>query len=78
LTVFRWAADFFAGFLDDFVAVSAFTAAFSLFVAYLQRRWLRQIIQRIAALLALGPSLDALYQEVAANAFTAEDLGIVR
>jgi hypothetical protein len=43
-----------------------------------ERRWLRQIIQRIAALLALGPSLDALYQEAAANAFTAEDLGIVR
>jgi hypothetical protein len=43
-----------------------------------ERRWLRQIIQRIAALLALAPALDALYQEAAANAFTAEELGIVR
>ena len=43
-----------------------------------ERRWLRQIIQRIAALLALGPSLDALYQEAAANAFTAQELGIIR
>jgi hypothetical protein len=38
LTVFRWAGDFFAGFLDDFVAVFAFTAAFFFFVAYLQSR----------------------------------------
>jgi hypothetical protein len=43
-----------------------------------ERRWFRQIIQRIAALLALGPSLDALYQETVANAFTAEELKIVR
>jgi Type ISP C-terminal specificity domain len=43
-----------------------------------ERRWLRQIIQRIAALLALGPSLDALYQEAAANAFTAQELGIIK
>jgi hypothetical protein len=43
-----------------------------------ERRWFRQIIQRIAALLALGPSLDALYQEAAANAFTAEELSISR
>lgn len=34
------------------------------------------MIQRIAALLALGPSLDKLYQEAAAVAFTAEELGI--
>jgi hypothetical protein len=43
-----------------------------------ERRWFRQIIQRIAAILALGPSLDALYQETSARAFTAEELGIVR
>ena len=43
-----------------------------------ERRWFRQIIQRIAALLALGPSLDALYQEADANAFTAEELGLAR
>ena len=43
-----------------------------------ERRWLREVIQRIAALLALGPSLDALYQEVGANAFTIDELGITR
>ena len=43
-----------------------------------ERRWFREIIQRLAALLALGPSLDALYQEAAAEAFTVEELGIVR
>ena len=43
-----------------------------------ERRWFRQVIQRIAALLALGPSLDNLYQETAANAFTIEELQIVR
>jgi hypothetical protein len=43
-----------------------------------ERRWFRQIIQRIAALLALGPSLDALYEDAAANAFTAEELQISR
>jgi Type ISP C-terminal specificity domain len=43
-----------------------------------ERRWFRQVIQRIAALLALGPSLDALYQDAAANAFTAEELQISR
>jgi Type ISP C-terminal specificity domain len=41
-------------------------------------RWFRQIIQRTAALLALGPSLNALYQDAAANAFTAEELQIAR
>jgi hypothetical protein len=41
-----------------------------------ERRWFRQIVQRIAALLALGPSLDALYQEAVADAFTAEELGL--
>lgn len=43
-----------------------------------EQRWLREMIQRLAALLALGPRLDALYQEVVADAFTAEELGIVR
>jgi hypothetical protein len=43
-----------------------------------ERRWFRQIIQRITALLALGPSLDALYQDAATNAFTAEELQIAR
>ncbi|MGH6857093.1 MAG: type ISP restriction/modification enzyme [Methylocella sp.] len=43
-----------------------------------ERRWFRQIIQRIAALLAFGPSLDGLYQEAAASAFTAEELQIAR
>jgi hypothetical protein len=43
-----------------------------------ERRWFRQMVQRIAALLALGPSLDALYQETAAGAFTAEELQITR
>ena len=41
-----------------------------------ERRWLRQMIQRIAALLALGPVLDGLYQQVAADSFTAMDLNI--
>lgn len=43
-----------------------------------ERKWFRQIIQRIAALLAVGTELDALYQSVAANAFTAGELGIER
>jgi hypothetical protein len=41
-----------------------------------ERRWFRQIVQRAAALLALSPRLNALYQEAAANAFTADDLAI--
>jgi hypothetical protein len=41
-----------------------------------ERRWLRQMIQRIAALLALAPSLDALYQEAMANCFLATELGL--
>lgn len=41
-----------------------------------ERRWLRQMIQRIAALLAVGPTLDTLYQEAISNAFTASELGI--
>jgi hypothetical protein len=43
-----------------------------------ERRSFRQIIQRIAALLTLGPELDMLYQEAATGAFTAAELGIVR
>jgi hypothetical protein len=43
-----------------------------------ERRWFREVIQRIAALLALGPSLDGLYQEVGANAFTIDELAITR
>jgi hypothetical protein len=43
-----------------------------------ERQWFRQIIQRVAALLAVGPLLDALYQEAAEAAFTAEELQIVR
>lgn len=43
-----------------------------------ERRSFRQNIQRIAALLALGPALDRLYQEAAANAFTVEELQITR
>jgi hypothetical protein len=43
-----------------------------------ERRWVREVIQRIAALLAFGPTLDSLYQETAANAFTAEELQIAR
>lgn len=41
-----------------------------------ERRWLRQMIQRIAALHALSPSLDALYQDVVANSFTAAELNV--
>ncbi|WP_192178277.1 type ISP restriction/modification enzyme [Mesorhizobium amorphae] len=43
-----------------------------------ERKWFRQMIQRIAALLALGVELDPLYQQAAANAFTAAELGIDR
>lgn len=43
-----------------------------------ERKWFRQVIQRIAALLALGTELDALYQQAAADAFTAVELGIER
>jgi len=41
-----------------------------------ERRWLRQMIQRISALLALGPTLDSLYQETVSSSFTAVELGI--
>jgi hypothetical protein len=41
-----------------------------------ERRWLRQMIQRIAALVALGPTLDALYQVATADSFTAAELDL--
>jgi SAM-dependent methyltransferase len=43
-----------------------------------ERKWFRQVIQRISALLALGAELDDLYQRAAADAFTAAELGIER
>jgi hypothetical protein len=43
-----------------------------------ERKWFRQTIQRIAALLALGSELDALYQGAAADAFTVAELEIER
>jgi hypothetical protein len=43
-----------------------------------ERRWFRQMIQRISALLALGSKLDALYQNAVVDAFTALELGIER
>jgi hypothetical protein len=43
-----------------------------------ERRWFRQTIQRLAALLALAPELDSLYQEAASDAFTAAELGMDR
>jgi hypothetical protein len=43
-----------------------------------QRRWFRSMVQRIAAILALGEPLDRLYGDAAANAFTAAELGIGR
>jgi hypothetical protein len=39
-----------------------------------ERLWFRQIVQRVAAILALGPALDALYQDAVACAFTATEL----
>jgi hypothetical protein len=43
-----------------------------------ERRWFRELIQRLAVLLALGPRLNELYEQTAANAFTAEELQIMR
>lgn len=43
-----------------------------------EAKWLRAIVQRIAALLVLGDRLDALYARAADNAFTAEELGLWR
>jgi hypothetical protein len=41
-----------------------------------ERHWFRSMIQRIAALLALTPHLNALYQEILANCFTSAELNI--
>ena len=43
-----------------------------------ERRWFRSIVQRIAAVLVLGPDIDALYSSASANAFTAKELKIER
>jgi hypothetical protein len=43
-----------------------------------ERRWFRSIVQRIAALLALSPTLDELYSGAAEDAFTAQDLRLDR
>ncbi|MCH8997065.1 MAG: N-6 DNA methylase [Proteobacteria bacterium] len=43
-----------------------------------ERRWFKSVVQRIAALLALAPSLDELYSAASEDAFTAEELGIER
>ena len=43
-----------------------------------ERRWFRAMVQRIAALLALGPSLDEFYSEASEDILTAEKLGIER
>ena len=43
-----------------------------------ERKWFRQIIQRLAALLAVCSELDPLYQLAAEDSFTAADLGIER
>ncbi len=43
-----------------------------------ERRWFKSVVQRIAALLALAPSLDELYSSASEDAFTAEELCIER
>lgn len=43
-----------------------------------ERLWFRQVIQRIAALLALGLALDSRSKDAAAGAFTAAELNISR
>jgi len=43
-----------------------------------ERRWLRSIVQRVAAPLALNDELDRIYSLAAENAFTAAELGIER
>jgi len=43
-----------------------------------ERRWFRSIVQRIAAVLALGREIDRLYSVASENAFTASDLEIER
>ncbi|MFO7695646.1 MAG: type ISP restriction/modification enzyme [Anaerolineae bacterium] len=41
-----------------------------------ESRYFRSIVQRIAALIALGPELDAAYATAAADAFTVDELGL--
>jgi hypothetical protein len=41
-----------------------------------EARHFRSIIQRLAALLALQPELDGAYEAAAADAFSAEELGL--
>ena len=41
-----------------------------------ESKWLRSVVQRIAALLAYGDELNSLYAKASEVAFTAEDLGI--
>ena len=43
-----------------------------------ERRWFRSIVQRIAAVLALSPEIDALYSVASEDAFTANELEIER
>jgi hypothetical protein len=43
-----------------------------------ERRWFKSIVQRIAALIAISPTLDELYSAASENAFTAADLGVER
>ncbi|WP_228766228.1 type ISP restriction/modification enzyme [Pelagerythrobacter aerophilus] len=41
-----------------------------------EAKWLRSVIQRIAALVAIGADLDSLYAKASEIAFTAEELGL--
>lgn len=41
-----------------------------------EARYFRSMVQRLAALLALQPNLDTLYEAVSGAAFTAEELGL--
>lgn len=41
-----------------------------------ESKWLRSVVQRIAALLAYGDELNSLYAKASEVAFTAEDLGL--
>jgi len=43
-----------------------------------ERKRFRQVVQRIAALLALGSELDIRYQKAVVNAFTTAELWIER
>ena len=38
----------------------------------------REMVHRLAALLVLRPKLDELYEQAAADSFTAEELGLVQ